>query len=111
MFSDMPKGTVKSITYDNGKENTGHIEINKILNTLSYFCQPYHSWEKGTVENTNGLIRRFFPKGTNFDTITDAHIAQVESWLNNRPRKCLNYFTPQEVFNSTVALATSIHQM
>jgi hypothetical protein len=85
---------------------TGHIEINRLLKVKSYFCQPYHSWEKGTVENTNGLIRRFFPKDTNFDTISESDIAIVENWLNNRPRKCLNYFTPQEVFNSTVALAT-----
>jgi len=106
MFSQMPKEKIKSITYDNGAENTGHVEINRILKTKSYFCQPYHSWEQGTVENTNGIIRRFFPKDTNFDNITDTEIAQLESWLNNRPRKCLNYLTPQEVFNSTVALAT-----
>jgi IS30 family transposase len=106
MFGQMPKDTVKSITYDNGTENTGHIEINRILNTKSYFCQPYHSWEKGTVENTNGIIRRFFPKNTNFDNITESQIQLLEFWLNNRPRKCLNYLTPQEVFNSTVALAT-----
>ena len=106
MFSPMPEGSVKSITYDNGTENTGHIEINRILVISSYFCQPYHSWEKGTVENTNGLIRRFFPKGTDFDNITDTQISNVESWLNNRPRKCLNYLTPLEVFISTVALAS-----
>lgn len=106
MFAVLPKEMIKSITYDNGSENTGHIEINRILGTASYFCQAYHSWEKGTVENTNGLIRRFFPKGINFDNITCDEIEKVEYWLNNRPRKCLNYFTPQEVFNSTVALAT-----
>lgn len=106
MFCKMPKDGIKSITYDNGSENAGHIEINRILGISSYFCQPYHSWEKGTVENTNGLIRRFFPKGTSFDNITGDEIAKVETWLNNRPRKCLNYLTPQEVFYSTVALAT-----
>jgi len=106
MFGSMPKNTVKSITYDNGPENTGHLEINRILEISSYFCRAYHSWEKGTVENTNGLIRRFFPKGTDFDNITDDEIAKVETWLNNRPRKCLDYLTPQEVFDSTVALAT-----
>jgi IS30 family transposase len=106
MFSPMPQGLVKSITYDNGTENSGHMDINRILGTDSYFCQPYHSWEKGTVENTNGLIRRFFPKDTDFDSITDIQIAQIEDWLNNRPRKCLLFLTPKEVFNSTVALAT-----
>jgi len=106
MFNQMPKDFVKSITYDNGTENSGHMEINHILGTSSYFCHPYHSWEKGTVENTNGIIRRFLPKETNFDNISDTQIQQLEFWLNNRPRKCLNYLTPQEVFNSTVALAT-----
>ena len=106
VFKKMPQGCVKSITYDNGSENSGHLDINRILGINSYFCQAYHSWEKGTVENTNGLIRRFFPKGTDFDNITDDEIAKVETWLNNRPRKCLDYLTPQEVFNSTVALAT-----
>ena len=62
---------IKSITYDNGKEFSKHEKINKILKTKSYFCKPYHSWEKGTVENINGLIRRFFPKGTDFDTISE----------------------------------------
>jgi len=106
ILSSMPKNCVKSMTYDNGSENVGHLEINKLFEIKSYFCQPYHSWEKGTVENTNGLIRRFFKKGINFDNISETEIATVENWLNNRPRKCLNYFTPQEVFNSTVALAT-----
>ena len=72
------RNTIKSITHDNGKEFSKHEKINKILNTKSYFCKPYHSWEKGTVENINGLIRRFFPKGTDFDTITEEQIAYVE---------------------------------
>ena len=63
--------TIKSITYDNGKEFSKHEIINKKLNIKSYFCKPYHSWEKGTVENINGLIRRFFPKGTNFDNVSE----------------------------------------
>jgi IS30 family transposase len=105
MLSSIPESCRKSITYDNGSENILHVEINKILNTKSYFCRPYHSWEKGSVENTNGIIRRFFPKGTNFDNISTDDITAIENWLNNRPRKCLNYLTPQEVFNSTVALA------
>jgi len=106
MFSKIPKKFVQSITYDNGTENSRHMDINRILGTKSYFCRPYHSWEKGTVENTNGIIRRFFPKETDFDNIAADEIAKVETWLNNRPKKCLNYLTPQEVFNSTVAIAT-----
>lgn len=100
-----PKRLRKSITYDNGRENTNHMSVNKLLGTKSYFCNPYHSWEKGTVENTNELIRRFLPKKTNFDNITQEEIKRVEDWLNNRPMKVLGYRTPKEVFDSFVALA------
>jgi len=88
-----------SITYDNGSENTHHEAINQALKMTSYFCEPYHSWEKGTVEQTNGLIRRYFPKKTNFNEISNDMIRYVEDLLNNRPRKCLNFKTPSEVFN------------
>ena len=64
----------------------------------SFFCNPYSSWEKGTVENINGLIRRFFPKGTDFDKITDEQIQQVEDWINNRPMKVLGYKSPNEKY-------------
>ncbi len=77
------KNTIKSITYDNGCEFSRHEKINKELNTSSYFARPYCSNDKGTVENINGLIRRFFPKGTNFATITDEKIEYVEDWSNN----------------------------
>ena len=92
------RNTIKSITYDNGKEFSKHEIINKELNIQSYFCKPYHSWEKGTVENINGLIRRFFPKGTDFDMITDEQIKRVEDWINNRPMKVLGYLTPNEKY-------------
>ena len=90
--------TIKSITYDNGKEFSKHEIINKELNIKSYFCKPYHSWKKGTVENINGLIRRFFPKGTDFDNISEEEIKRVENWINNRPIKVLNYMTPYEKY-------------
>jgi len=95
----------KTITYDNGSENVEHALVNKALGTQSYFCEPYHSWEKGSVENAIGLIRRYLPKGTDFATITKEQIKQIENALNNRPRKILNYRTPNEVFNESVALA------
>jgi IS30 family transposase len=104
MLLPLPETVRQSITYDNGSENTKHAELNTILRTKSFFCEPYHSWEKGTVENTNGIIRRFFPKKTNFDTLSDNEIRKVESWLNSRPRKCLDFLTPQESFDSGVAL-------
>ena len=64
----------------------------------SFFCEPYHSWEKGSVEQVNGLIRRYLTKGTDFNNVTAAEINRIEKLLNNRPRKCLNYRTPYEVF-------------
>jgi len=100
VLSNLPKHLVHSITYDNGSENVQHNILNNSLGTASFFCNPYHAWEKGTVENTNSLIRRSLPKKTNFDIIPDADISKVESWLNNRPRKCLGFSTPNEVFNS-----------
>jgi IS30 family transposase len=99
-----PQHLRRSITYDNGPENTEHESVNMLLGTVSYFCNPYHSWEKATVENTIGLIRRFFPKKTNFDQLTHKDIRCVEILLNKRPRKCLNYQTPFEVFAQGVAL-------
>jgi len=92
----------QSITYDNGLENLLHVEINNRFGLRSFFCEPYHSWEKGTVENTNGLIRRFLPKKTNFDTLSLVTIQRIESWLNTRPRKCLNFQTSAEALRSLV---------
>jgi len=97
-LSNHPTELVKSITYDNGTENVLHQAINDKLDTCSYFCEPYHSWEKGSVEQVNGLIRRIFPKGTDFTKVTVSEINRVEKLLNNRPRKCLKFKTPYEVF-------------
>ena len=105
LLKPLPQSMRRSITYDNGPENQEHHLLNVKLGIDSYFCEPYHSWEKGTVENTNGLIRRFFPKRANFDTISEDQIQQVESWLNHKPRKCLKFKTPAESFISSVALA------
>jgi len=102
----LPKRLRRSITYDNGHENVMHEKVNRTLKTRSYFCAPYHSWEKGTVENTNGLIRRFLPKGTDFSNVSKAEIRRIENALNNRPRKCLRYKTPLEVLERQVALAS-----
>lgn len=100
----LPRSLRRSFTYDNGPENTEHIQVNKTLHSRSYFCNPFHSWEKGTVENTVGLIRRFLPKKTDFASVSKNQIKAIETWLNNRPRKCLDFYTPAEVFNRRVAL-------
>ena len=94
----LPPHARRSFTYDNGSENVLHEFINEQLNTNSYFCNPYHSWEKGSVENVNGLIRRFLPKKTDFAKITHKRIKEIEFLLNNRPRKCLDFKTPNQVF-------------
>lgn len=104
-LSQYPKAARRTITYDNGQENVEHMIVNNVLGTRSFFCEPFHSWEKGTVENTIGIIRRTFPKKTNFDTISTAKLKRLERRMNNRPRKILNYQTPREVFNRGVALA------
>jgi IS30 family transposase len=90
----------RSITYDNGPENAEHLRTNKILGTASYFCQPFHSYERGTVENTIGLVRRFVPKKTNLAEVSQLQLTKIEDWLNNRPKKCLKFKTPAEVFNA-----------
>jgi len=86
------------MTYDNGSENVLHQEINDRLGIQSFCCEPSHSWEKGSVEQVNGLIRRYLPKGNNFNNITATEINRLEKRLNNRPRKCLKYKTPYEMF-------------
>jgi IS30 family transposase len=98
------KGLRRTITYDNGAENAEHLRVNKVSGTRSFFCLPFHSWEKGCVENTAGLVRRFYPKKTDFATITPANVRRVERILNNRPRKCLRFKTPAKVFSLGVAL-------
>lgn len=87
-----PKRMIKSITIDNGSENTGC----DTWGLPVYRCNPYHSWEKGSVENTIGRIRRYIPKGTDLTPYTDRDIKRLEEEMNNTPRKCLNYLTPKE---------------
>lgn len=88
---------MSTLTYDNGIENRNHEELALALQITAYFCNPYHSWEKGTIENTNGRIRRFIPKGADLNNYSDADIQKIEDWLNHTPRKCLNYRTPYEI--------------
>jgi IS30 family transposase len=92
-----------TFTFDNGSENVEHQAINDTLGTKSYFCNPYRSWEKGTIENSIGLIRRYFPKKTDFSKVSYYDVKRVERILNNRPRKCLNYFTPYETLSGAFA--------
>lgn len=103
-FAALPKEKRMTLTLDNGKENTGHRNIHEISGIDVYFANPYHSWERGTNENTNGLIRYYLPKGTDFATIHLNTLKAIERRLNNRPKKRLNYKTPHQIFNEGVAL-------
>jgi transposase, IS30 family len=96
-LSKLPKSLVKTLTTDRGPENHGYQEITNTLDIPVYFCNPYHSWEKGTVENTNGRLRRFLPKGKTLENLTDSYLKRIENQMNNTPRKCLNFKTPNEM--------------
>ena len=89
---------VLTMTADNGKEFASHETVSGNLKAEFFFAQPYHSWERGVNEQTNGLVRQYFPKAMAFDEITQAELDKVEILLNNRPRKVLGYLTPIEVF-------------
>lgn len=94
------KEKVETITFDNGLEFALHKDIAGSLKAKTYFARPYHSWERGLNEHTNGLVRQFLPKNTDFTTLCDNTVAIIENLLNNRPRKVLNFNTPAEVFHA-----------
>lgn len=90
--------TVKTITYDNGSENMKHDELNTLLGCKSYFCRPYCSADKGSIENRNKILRQFLPKKTNFDLISQHRLDIIQNTINNRPMKVLNWNTPYRLF-------------
>ncbi|WP_458527445.1 IS30 family transposase [Onishia taeanensis] len=92
------RGAVQTITLDNGSEFADHETVAQAVTAATYFCDPYCSGQRGTNENTNGLIRQYFPKGTDFRQVTDAKLRKVVEKLNDRPRKRLGYRTPAQVF-------------
>jgi len=99
----LPVKARRTLTMDNGTENARHEDITRAIGIQCFFAHPYASWQRGANEQVNGLVRRYFPKGTDFSKISDEQVAWVESRINNRPRKCLGYKTPNEV--AAVALA------
>lgn len=101
-----PKGFRKTVTLDNGTENTNHQQLMDTLGCQTYFCNPYHSWEKGTVENTIGLIRSWIPKGSDVTSITQADLNAIAQELNHRPRKRLGFLTPSEVLLREIGWGT-----
>ena len=100
---------VKTLTYDNGKEFAAHIQIDQALNSTGYFARPFASWERGSNENFNGLLRQYVPKKRSMNTVDEDEITMIQNRLNNRPRKRLGFKTPSEVFHQSlkrVALRT-----
>ena len=100
LFKKIPNKDIKTMTLDNGSENSQFKIRENSLSISLFFAKPYASYERGTNENTNGLLRRYFPKGTNFLKVTKEELDKAVYLLNHRPRKCLKYRTPFEVFNS-----------
>ena len=98
-FENIPIEYRKSLTYDNGKEMTNHELFTELTKIPVYFAEPYSPWERGTNENTNGLIRYYFPKGTDFSKFKKEDFLKVQEILNNRPRKVLGFLTPKEKYD------------
>ncbi len=101
-IESLPSEMFKTITFDNGGEGAGHVKIRKEYNLETYFCDSFASWQKGGVENANKLIRYYLPRNTDLSKLTDRDIYDIQEKLNNRPRKCLNYKSPNEIINEVV---------
>ncbi len=101
-FAKLPSNLIRTLTVDNGKEFAGFKEIERRLSTHVYFAHPYSSWERGTNENTNGLLRQYIPKKTEITDVTPAALNAIIKRINNRPRKTLKYRTPHEVFQDAI---------
>ena len=99
------KGRIHTITSDNGREFADHEYVSNKLGIKFYFADPYSSWQRGCNENLNGLIRQYFPKKTNFDTVSKNEIKRVENQLNKRPRKRFGFKSPIQVYNSLTKVA------
>ena len=98
----VPKELFRTMTFDNGTEGARHTEIKREYGVETYFCDPFASWQKGGVENANKLIRQYLPRSTDLSQLTDRDIYEIQEKLNNRPRKCLNYQSSNEVIQKVV---------
>lgn len=98
LLAALPKSFLSTLTFDNGKEFAKFGQIRQALGIDVYFAKPYHSWERGTSENRNGIVRKVLPKGRSFDDISGEEMRRIDRMLNDRPLKCLNWRTPREAF-------------
>ena len=94
MMSQLPASLRRTLTWDQGSEMSGHAAFTVATDCTVYFCDPHSPWQRGTNENTNGLVRDWYPKGTDFTAVTDEQIQEVQDLLNTRPRKTLDWATP-----------------
>jgi IS30 family transposase len=101
LFQSIPAKLRRTLTLDNGKEFAGYEDLSRWTGLAIYFTKPYAAWQRGTNENTNGLLRQYFPKGTDFDHVTARQLNRAVDLINDRPRKRLKYKTPLEVFQNT----------
>jgi IS30 family transposase len=97
-FKRLPPDLKKTLTYDQGEEMSEHKLFTQETDITVYFAHPHSPWERGTNENTNALLRQYFPKGTDFNTISEEKLKMVQNELNDRPRKTLGFYTPHEKF-------------
>ena len=106
LFASLPQAARLGLTLDNGKEFARHEEMAHRTGMDVFFAKPYHSWERGTNENTNGLVRRLYPKKSSFAGIGKAELKRIDRYLNDRPRKCLGWLTPREKMTAFLACAS-----
>ena len=99
LLGSLPRGMLKTLTFDNGKEFAAFGQLEQALGLKVYFAKPYHSWERGTNENRNGIVRMVLPKGRSFDDILEEEMNRIDYLLNDRPLRCLDWRTPREAFN------------
>jgi IS30 family transposase len=104
LFKRIPPSVRKTLTTDNGSEFVEHLALSTRLGFKTFFAHPYSSWERGTNENTNGLVRQYIQRGTDLKTFSPQRVARIARKLNNRPRKCLNYRTPAEILGPVLHL-------
>jgi IS30 family transposase len=103
-IATLPDAMMRSITWDQGKELAAHAQFSVATGVPIYFCDPHSPWQRGTNENTNGLLRQYMPKSTNLAVHTIEDLARIADSLNNRPRKTLGYMTPSEKLAELLAL-------